>query len=341
MFHTFGKRAGTNREDRHSPCETMIAGGVTSQIVTVQPDIGVRWQERIDQSRRWKARSCAKRGPAAWRWCRSTRRCTIAEAAADAPRSRASSTQLIATAEQVPQTRSLRRATPADAQTAYGHSAAPRSAAAWSRRTRRVDLKSSQRGCVVGDGGSCRPAAAPARATCRLRASSRLGMVDAARIRQPSGRWHRRGCRRRSSRTGRRRHGLGMRLGRRLLGLPRAPGGRQQRAPPPFRAAPARRCRRGNPPAPAAPAGNRSRCRISATAGIRPPPHRTRSATADGPSDISSPGRAPLMISSSSNSDAEREQHVAQRHRPFGARHQRQLHPNGRGERHVRASGRR
>ena len=39
--------------------------------------------------------------------------------------------------------------------------------------------------------------------------------------------------------------------------------------------------RTGTRPAPAASAGNRSRCRISATARIRPPPHRTRSATAD------------------------------------------------------------
>ena len=46
--------------------------------------------------------------------------------------------QLIATASQAPQTRKLRRATPADAQSAYGHSAAPRERRGVLRRTRRV-----------------------------------------------------------------------------------------------------------------------------------------------------------------------------------------------------------
>ena len=46
-------------------------------------------------------------------------------------------TQLIATAEQVPQTRSLRRATLADAQTAYG-AATRRNAAASRVRTRQI-----------------------------------------------------------------------------------------------------------------------------------------------------------------------------------------------------------
>ena len=45
-------------------------------------------------------------------------------------------TQLIATAEQTPQTRFLRRATPADATIAYGAARAPRSSAGF--RTRQV-----------------------------------------------------------------------------------------------------------------------------------------------------------------------------------------------------------
>jgi len=45
-------------------------------------------------------------------------------------------TQLIATAEQAPQTRFLRRATPADAKIAYGAARAPRSSAGF--RTRQV-----------------------------------------------------------------------------------------------------------------------------------------------------------------------------------------------------------
>jgi hypothetical protein len=45
-------------------------------------------------------------------------------------------TQLIATAEQAPQTRFLRRATPADAKIAYGAARAPRSSAGY--RTRQV-----------------------------------------------------------------------------------------------------------------------------------------------------------------------------------------------------------
>jgi len=47
-------------------------------------------------------------------------------------------TQLIATAAHVPQTCKLRRATPADAQSAYGHSAAPQERRGVLRRTRRV-----------------------------------------------------------------------------------------------------------------------------------------------------------------------------------------------------------
>jgi len=46
--------------------------------------------------------------------------------------------QLIATAAHVPQTCKLRRATPADAQSAYGHSAAPQERRGVLRRTRRV-----------------------------------------------------------------------------------------------------------------------------------------------------------------------------------------------------------
>jgi len=46
--------------------------------------------------------------------------------------------QLIATASQAPQTCKLRRATPADAQSAYGRSAAPRERRGVLRRTRRV-----------------------------------------------------------------------------------------------------------------------------------------------------------------------------------------------------------
>jgi len=46
--------------------------------------------------------------------------------------------QLIATAAHVPQTCKLRRATPADAQSAYGHSAAPQERSGLLRRTRRV-----------------------------------------------------------------------------------------------------------------------------------------------------------------------------------------------------------
>lgn len=46
--------------------------------------------------------------------------------------------QLIATAVHVPQTRKLRRATPADAQSAYGHSAVPQERRGVLRRTRRV-----------------------------------------------------------------------------------------------------------------------------------------------------------------------------------------------------------
>jgi hypothetical protein len=46
--------------------------------------------------------------------------------------------QLIATAAQAPQTCKLRRATPADAQSAYGHSAAPQERRGVLRRTRRV-----------------------------------------------------------------------------------------------------------------------------------------------------------------------------------------------------------
>ncbi len=46
--------------------------------------------------------------------------------------------QLIATASQAPQTCKLRRATPADAQSAYGHSAAPQERRGVIRRTRRV-----------------------------------------------------------------------------------------------------------------------------------------------------------------------------------------------------------
>jgi len=46
-------------------------------------------------------------------------------------------------------------------------------------------------------------------------------------------------------------------------------------------------------------------------------------------------GRAPLMISTSSNKNSEREEYVAQRHRPLGAGHQRQLHQRV-GEGHAR-----
>ena len=150
-----------------------------------------------------------------------------------------------------------------------------------------------------------------------------------------SGRWHRRRCRRRSSRTGRRRHGLDTRLGRRLLGFPRAPGGRSSGV----------RHRR-SAPRPQGDAGDEvhqrqqrqqavgrgAEFRQQQEFGRRRAEHDQRQQMVH---QIFRARARTLDDFEQQQHDAAREQDVAQRHRPFGARQQCQVHPNGSGEGNV------
>jgi hypothetical protein len=108
-------------QNRHGPCDDKIAKGATSQNMTVQPgfDFAMLDTDRPEQTAEDGALADAKPAcvalvpviPAA-QWSRTP-----------SELSRPNSifvTHLIASAEQVPQMRSLRRATPADAQSAYG-----------------------------------------------------------------------------------------------------------------------------------------------------------------------------------------------------------------------------
>ena len=96
--------------------------------------------------------------------------------------------------------------------------------------------------------------------------------------------------------------------------------------PRPLHAARATQGRTGNPPATAAPAGNRSRCRTSATARNSAAARAEHDQRQQMIGEIFRAGPRALDDFEQQHQDGERQQHVAQRHRPFGARHQRQLH---------------
>src|SRR3954452_21420682 len=101
----------------------------TSRIATVQPDFDLQWLEATNQTRAQQAASLRLMSPHASRLypsrlpCigRGRRNSACREPIQDGPRADFV-THLIATAEHVPQTRTLRRATPADAKAAYGRS---------------------------------------------------------------------------------------------------------------------------------------------------------------------------------------------------------------------------
>ena len=99
--------------------------------------------------------------------------------------------QLIATAEQAPQTRSLRRASPADAQTAYGASARTERVSARTRHAADVNLDvqahrtrtTAMRGGVSGDGCAPLPGCMARRRDFRRRRFGADGGVCAASAR--------------------------------------------------------------------------------------------------------------------------------------------------------------
>ena len=112
-------RKEQNGEYRHGPCEDGIEKGATSQNVTVQPDfdamsVSGQPEQSVDEGVVADEKpACVALVPVVptLHW----------SPVPDQQRSRADFvTQLIATAQHVPQTRSLRRATPADAKAAYG-----------------------------------------------------------------------------------------------------------------------------------------------------------------------------------------------------------------------------
>jgi hypothetical protein len=111
-----------NGEDRHSSCEVEIEVGATSRNVTVQPDFDFAMSVSFGPVKAAEDGVLADAKtpcvalvpvsePAPW-----TRTFPLWRLRPDS----IFVAHLIATAEQVPQVRNLRRATPADAQTAYG-----------------------------------------------------------------------------------------------------------------------------------------------------------------------------------------------------------------------------
>ena len=111
-----------NGEDRHSSCEVEIEVGATSRNVTVQPDFDFAMSVSFGLVKAAEDGVLADAKtpcvalvpvsePAPW-----TRTFPLWRLRPDS----IFVAHLIATAEQVPQVRNLRRATPADAQTAYG-----------------------------------------------------------------------------------------------------------------------------------------------------------------------------------------------------------------------------
>jgi hypothetical protein len=115
-----GRRQEQKGEPWHVSCEDEIEAGVASQNATVQPDFRLamssndRPEPTVDDSVLAGEKSaCVALVPVvpSLHW----------SGVPDQRLSRADFvTQLIATAEHVPQTRSLRRASPADAKAAYG-----------------------------------------------------------------------------------------------------------------------------------------------------------------------------------------------------------------------------
>jgi hypothetical protein len=104
-------------QERHNPCEVMTEAGATSRNVTVQADFVLDRPEQMAEESPVpdQAPGCVALVPVIAAAHRSR--------VPDPRLSRADFlTQLIATAEQVPQTRSLRRGTSADAKAAYAAS---------------------------------------------------------------------------------------------------------------------------------------------------------------------------------------------------------------------------